>query len=189
MPGKLEEYRRKRDFKKTPEPAGIEIGAHKEPIFVIQKHQASTLHYDLRLEIGGVLKSWAIPKGPTLDPSIKRLAVPTEDHPLDYADFEGVISEGEYGGGTVMVWDQGTFEYLSEKGESVNEAAEKGHITVQLHGKKLSGGFALIRTGMSGGQWLLKKMRDEFADQGFTLEKESRSALSGKTMQEIQREG
>ena len=185
MADTLEKYRRKRHFTKTSEPEGGEITPHKSPIFVLQKHRATRLHYDFRLEIGGVLKSWAVPKGPTLDPSEKRLAVSTEDHPIEYADYEGVIPEGEYGAGAVMVWDKGTFEHIPEEGETPEKAVELGHIAFRLNGKKLHGGFALIRTGKGGERWLLIKMKDEFANQMWDPDKESRSALSGRTLDEI----
>ncbi len=171
---KLETYKRKRDFNKTSEPGeeSVEFDwAGEGPIFVIQKHDATNLHYDFRIEAGGVLLSWAVPKGPSTDPSVKRLAVPTEDHPLGYADFEGVIPEDEYGGGTVMVWDRGTYRNLKKADEdsgdapTIEEQYEDGHITIWLEGEKLKGGYALIRTG--GGdkpRWLLIKMDDEEAD-------------------------
>jgi DNA ligase D-like protein (predicted 3'-phosphoesterase) len=170
---KLGTYKQKRDFNKTPEPGEKEARfdwAEGRPIFVIQKHQATTLHYDFRIEVDGVLKSWAVPKGPSTDPSVKRLAVPTEDHPLGYADFEGVIPEDEYGGGTVMVWDRGTYRSLKEEEEgeeakSIEQQLKEGHVTIWLEGEKISGGYALIRTG--GGddaRWLLIKMDDEKAD-------------------------
>jgi DNA ligase D-like protein (predicted 3'-phosphoesterase) len=133
----LSRYRRKRHLEKTPEPAGGARPGGGEPVFVVQKHAARTLHYDFRLEVDGVLKSWAVPKGPSLNPRDKRLAVPTEDHPLEYADFEGVIPEGEYGAGTVMVWDLGTFENVTEKkGVPVPlaEAVAHGHVKVILKG-------------------------------------------------------
>ena len=186
MPGELEDYRRKRDFQKTPEPQGTTTVSDEKPIFVVQKHQATALHYDFRLEVGGVLKSWAVPKGPSMDPSIKRLAVPTEDHPREYANFEGRIPEGEYGGGAVIVWDRGTFEHLPERGESIEEAVRNGHIIVRLHGKKLTGGFALIRAGKKGDQrWLLIKMRDESANHSIDKRDISRSVLSGRTLEEV----
>ncbi len=184
MPEPLEEYRKKRDFRKTPEPqgkAGIKL---EHPLFVIQMHQASKLHYDLRLEVGDILKSWAVPKGPSLDPSSKRLAVPTEDHPLEYADFEGIIPEGEYGAGTVMIWDRGSYENLSEEGQSMEEAVREGHVKVALHGTKLKGGFALIRTG-GGDRWLLIKMNDDAADPAWEPEGKPISAVTGRTMEEI----
>ncbi len=160
----LAEYRKKRDFDRTQEPrgkTGEESG--KGPIFVIQKHAASSLHYDFRLEIGGVLVSWAIPKGPSLDPREKRLAVRTEDHPLEYAHFEGNIPEGEYGAGSVVVWDTGTFRNLAEKdGREIpaEEALENGHLSFWLEGKRLQGGFALTKFG-EGNKWLLVKRRNK----------------------------
>jgi DNA ligase D-like protein (predicted 3'-phosphoesterase) len=163
----LEEYRQKRDFGKTTEPNGGGGGGkrRKKPIFVIQKHASRTLHYDFRLEVDGVLVSWAVPKGPSIDPRDKRLAVPTEDHPLEYADFEGVIPEGEYGAGTVMVWDTGTYDNVraekEDDGASMEQSIEEGKIEIALHGKKLRGGYALIRTGKGEkARWLLIKMRD-----------------------------
>src|SRR5919106_5015650 len=142
----LKEYRRKRDFSKSPEPSGKKGKKTTKPIFVVQKHDASRLHYDFRLEVDGVLKSWAVPKGPATDPRDKRLAVEVEDHPLEYADFEGVIEEGNYGAGAVIVWDTGTYEKLGEE-ESMAEALERGHVSVWLHGQKVAGGYTLQRTG------------------------------------------
>jgi len=186
----LKKYQEKRDFRRTPEPAGQAAGASPEPIFVIQKHAASHLHYDFRLEVDGVLKSWAIPKGPSTDPKDKRLAVPTEDHPLEYADFEGVIPEGEYGGGTVMVWDTGTYRNLTEKKGvpvSMAQGVTHGHVKFWLEGRKLKGGYALtrFRTGKDE-SWLLVKADDPEADAGRNpVAAEPRSALSGRTIEEI----
>jgi len=193
---KLEKYKSKRDFGRTPEPgAGQAVldWANKRPIFVIQKHDASHLHYDFRLEVDGVLKSWAVPKGPSTDPREKRLAVPTEDHPLEYADFEGVIPKGEYGGGTVMVWDRGGYKNLKEeKGEhkSVARQIEDGHVTVWLEGRKLFGGYALIRTGKGGKpRWLLIKMDDEGADaRQNPTSTQPESAKTGRTLEEIRKQ-
>jgi bifunctional non-homologous end joining protein LigD len=166
----LEEYRAKRDFHHTPEPAAQPEKGHRQPIFVIQEHHASRLHYDFRLEADGVLKSWAVPKQPSLDPAQKRLAVRVEDHPLAYAAFAGTIPEGQYGAGTVSIWDHGTYEnLLAEKPEpqSVTEGIEAGRLEFVLHGDKLQGRFALIRMRgrKSGGKenWLLIKMKDDFA--------------------------
>jgi DNA ligase D-like protein (predicted 3'-phosphoesterase) len=190
----LTEYRGKRDFRHTPEPAGRGGSAAGAPIFVIQKHDASRLHYDFRLEVDGVLKSWAVPKGPSTDPQEKRLAVPTEDHPLEYADFEGVIPEGEYGAGTVMVWDTGPFRNLTEKkGAAVplGEAVAHGHLKVWLEGKKLQGGYALTRfkTGKDEA-WLLVKTDDEKADaRRDPVATEPDSVLSGRSLEEIAAEG
>lgn len=182
----LKEYTEKRNFDKTSEPPGVKDYSSKEPIFVIQKHDASTLHYDLRLEINGVLKSWAVPKGPSIDPKIRRLAIPTEDHPINYARFEGVIPEGEYGAGTVMVWDYGTYKNLKD-GKSMKKALNDGEATFWLKGKKLNGGFALIRTGESeSARWLLIKMKDEKAKTDSDITKERpRSAISELTLEEI----
>src|ERR1700730_15812904 len=141
----LEHYRNKRRFTETPEPAGRPRRSSSRHIFVFQKHAASHLHYDFRLAIDGVLASWAVPKGPSMNPADKRLAVRTEDHPIDYADFEGVIPEGQYGAGTVMVWDKGTYE--PEYNMSPEEQLARGEIKVLLHGKKLRGGFVLVQPG------------------------------------------
>jgi bifunctional non-homologous end joining protein LigD len=192
----LESYRSKRDFKKTPEPAGGKEEQLEHPIYVIQKHDASHLHYDLRLEVGGTLKSWAVPKGPSTDLKVRRLAMPTEDHPIGYATFEGVIPEGQYGAGTVMVWDIGTYRNIrgekrpSEKA-TMKEAYEQGKLEVWLDGKKLKGGYALIRTGRLGGTrgWLLIKMRDEYADKPEDpVKREPDSALTGRSLEEIAEE-
>jgi len=192
MPRKdsLKEYREKRDFRRTPEPSGKKKSSRKKPVFVIQKHDARRLHYDFRLEIDGVLKSWAIPKGPSTDPKEKRLAVETEDHPMDYANFEGIIPEGQYGAGTVLVWDTGIYRNLKEKnGKEVpmNQCYDGGHITVWLEGKKLKGGYALTRFRKSDKkQWLLVKMDDEEADaRRNPLSTEPGSAITGRTIEEI----
>jgi DNA ligase D-like protein (predicted 3'-phosphoesterase) len=187
---RLKDYQEKRNFRRTPEPAGQESGTSREPIFVIQKHAARHLHYDFRLEVEGVLKSWAVPKGPSTDPKDKRLAVPTEDHPLEYAGFEGVIPEGEYGAGTVMVWDTGPYRNLTEKkGEAIPmaQAVAHGHVKVWLEGRKLKGGYALNRfkTGRDE-SWLLVKVDDEAADpRRNPVADEPRSALTGRTLEEI----
>jgi DNA ligase D-like protein (predicted 3'-phosphoesterase) len=191
----LQPYKDKRDFGRTPEPAaGKRTSTAEPPIFVIQKHGARTLHYDFRLEVDGVLKSWAVPKGPSTDPKDKRLAVPTEDHPLDYADFEGVIPEGEYGAGAVLVWDTGPYKNLTEKkGKPIPmaEAVAHGHVKVWLEGKKLKGGYALNRfkTGKDEA-WLLVKVDDEVADaRRNPVSTEPESVLSGRTIEEIAAEG
>jgi DNA ligase D-like protein (predicted 3'-phosphoesterase) len=191
---KTKEYADKRDFKRTPEPSGGDWTPSKEPIFVIQKHDASHLHYDFRLEVDGALKSWAVPKGPSTDPSDKRLAVPTEDHPLAYANFEGVIPEDQYGGGTVMVWDRGPYRNIrAEKDDdsvSMQEAYKDGKLEVWLEGEKLKGGYALIRTGSGDdARWLLIKMDDDEADaRRNPTSTEPKSVLSGRTMDEIRSE-
>src|ERR1700732_4529135 len=178
----LNEYRKKRDFKVSPEPSG-EKAAPKAPksslIYVIQKHRASRLHYDFRLEYNGTLLSWAIPKGPSLDPSVKRLAMQVEDHPIDYASFEGVIPEGEYGGGTGMIWGQGTWE---PEVEDVDAAMQKGDLKFTLQGKKLKGSWVLVRTrgyGRSSDKsWLLIKHRDQFSSTADITAEEPRSVIS-----------
>lgn len=160
----LEEYRRKRDFEKTPEPAPKPVAKKKAadlPHFYIQRHDATRLHYDFRLENDGVLVSWAVPKGPSLEPLSKHLAMHVEDHPLDYGTFEGNIPRGEYGGGSVMLWDQGTFEQLGEG--SFKEQVARGDLKFRLHGEKINGEFALVhmRGRGKGNEWLLikKKMK------------------------------
>ena len=165
----LTTYRRKRDFKETPEPKGKAKtkASRKGPLYVIQKHAASRLHYDFRLELDGVLKSWAVPKGPSLDPGEKRLAVEVEDHPLEYGSFEGTIPKGQYGGGSVLLWDRGTWTPLVDP----HEGLRRGTLEFELHGKKLSGNWALIRMGGRGDEkgkknWLLIKERDPGAKKG-----------------------
>jgi DNA ligase D-like protein (predicted 3'-phosphoesterase) len=190
----LKDYHGKRDFSRTPEPSGKEARISREPIFVIQKHDARHLHYDFRLEVDGVLKSWAVPKGPSTDPKDKRLAVPTEDHPLAYADFEGTIPEGEYGAGTVLVWDTGSYRNLTEKqGEAIpmGQAVEHGHVKVWLEGQKLKGGYALSRFRKGKDEsWLLVKMDDEAADaRRNPVSTEPQSVLSGRTLEEIAASG
>jgi len=195
----LSAHREKRDSEKTPEPkaSGGRSGSGKRPIFVIQRHDASRLHYDFRLEAGGVLKSWAVPKGPSTDTKDKRLAVRVEDHPLECAGFEGVIPEGEYGAGTVMVWDTGTYRNIKAPGEGhkkappVEEQVEDGHVTVWLNGEKIRGGYALTRTKMGGDDenWLLVKMKDDEADaRRNPTSTENKSAKSGRTMKQIRDE-
>lgn len=183
---RLSAYRHKRDPNRTPEPFGN--GAHDDrPGFVIQQHDATNMHWDLRLQAEGVLKSWAVPKGPSTDPRQKRLAVPTEDHPLDYADFEGVIPEGEYGGGSVIVWDRGVYQDLEGGGvgEEIVDAIAAGHVKVWLEADKLAGGYVLTR--MSGGdQWLLIKLDDGGADRRRNPTRtQPESVLSGHTVRSI----
>jgi len=189
----LDKYNEKRDFSKTAEPKS---GRSKDPdklMFVIQKHDASRLHYDFRLEMEGVLKSWAVPKGPTLDPKVKRLAMMVEDHPFDYRNFEGIIPQGEYGGGTVIVWDQGWYETIDPiKGKKAQEKyllseLKKGSVKMRLHGEKLNGEFALVRThGMGENSWLLIKHDDEFSTKKDVL-KLDKSILSDKTIEEMEK--
>jgi bifunctional non-homologous end joining protein LigD len=178
----LRDYRKKRRFDKTPEPGPEKKSSSSGRVFVVQKHRASHLHYDFRLEDEGVLKSWAVPKGPSLDPGVKRLAMAVEDHPLDYAGFEGVIPEGEYGGGTVMVWDHGT--YSPDEEMNTADGLRKGELKLTLHGKKLKGSWALVRT--RNRQWLLIKHRDKDARPGYDVEEsEPFSAVTGRTLAEI----
>jgi bifunctional non-homologous end joining protein LigD len=188
----LEKYHKKRNFKISPEPKGKAAAKRKSSLlYVIQKHRATQLHYDFRLEWNGVLLSWAIPKGPSLDPSVKRLAMQVEDHPVDYGSFEGVIPEGEYGGGTVMLWDRGTWSPEGEIG--VDESLREGGLKFRLNGKKLHGSWALVRTKGFGGKqktaWLLIKHRDAFASpKNVTLEK-PRSVASRRLLAQIARDG
>src|SRR5512145_997905 len=187
----LEEYNKKRNFGKTPEPRGNKkwLTEHKSSRFVVQKHDASKLHYDFRLEDTkeGVLKSWAVPKGISLDPKIKRLAILTEDHPLDYLLFEGVIPEGSYGAGTVIVWDMGTYTSEMELSEQFN----KGKITFTLFGQKLKGKFTLVRThlakGKEGNQWLLMKSSDEFESKKDLTITKPRSILTNRIKEDLKK--
>jgi bifunctional non-homologous end joining protein LigD len=195
----LEEYKRKRRFSETPEPPP-KLDKSKGHRFVVQRHHATRLHYDFRLEMEGVLKSWAVPKGPSLDPADKRLAMEVEDHPVSYFDFEGIIPEGNYGAGTVMVWDVGTWEPLSPEtqdgkyvaGSDAEASAmlKKGDFKFRLHGKKLNGDFALVhiksrRPGSKGNEWLLIKKHDEFVIPGFDAEQLDKSVLTKRTMAQI----
>jgi len=181
---KLAKYRSRRDFGVTAEPSGERARGSRGNSFVIQKHAARRLHYDFRLELDGVLLSWSVPKGPSLSPRERRLAVRTEDHPLDYADFEGIIPAGQYGGGTVVVWDRGTWE--SE--DDPREGMKKGRLTFQLHGEKLSGRWHLVRTRPNGTseEWLLFKGKDDAAnDETSIVEERPESVISGRTVEEI----
>jgi len=190
----LHEYRRKRDFKVTSEPSGNRKPSEKATaglIYGVQKHRASHLHYDFRLEWNGALLSWAVPKGPSLDPAVKRLAMQVEDHPIEYANFEGVIPEGEYGAGTVMVWDNGTWEPESP---DVDAALQKGDLKFTLQGSKLKGSWVLVRTRGFGGSsgrssWLLIKHRDSFASKRDITTEEPYSALTHRLLADIAREG
>jgi DNA ligase D-like protein (predicted 3'-phosphoesterase) len=191
----LKEYRAKRNFRRSPEPSGRrKKKPGKQAIFVIQKHPvARNLHYDLRLEVDGVLKSWAVPKGPSTDPREKRAAFATEDHPLEYAEFEGVIPEGEHGSGTMMVWDRGTYRNLTEKNQKkvpINQALEKGHANVWLNAQKVKGGYSLTRIAKGKKErWLLVKMKDEKADACRNpLRSEPDSALTGRSLKQIEKD-
>ncbi len=186
MPGKLTPYQRKRDFTRTPEPSGQQAGgeAAGQRRFAVQRHRARRLHYDLRFEIDGVLASWAVPKGPTLDPGVKRIAVHVEDHPIEYLDFEGVIPRGQYGGGDVIVWDRGTWELHASDDPAA--AVQAGELHVDVRGEKLHGRFILVRTGGPGsGQWLLMHKHDEYAVPGWDPEDYPASVLSGRTNDEV----
>lgn len=191
---RLRTYRAKRRFERTREPRGARTKSGQEPGFVVQIHDASTMHFDFRLEVDGVLKSWSVPKGPSPDPHDKRLAMPTEDHPLEYRSFEGVIPEGEYGGGTVIVWDQGTYRPMSHdrRGRPVpfEESLERGHATFWLEGTKLRGAYALTRFRGRGGPereaWLLVKAgRERSAARGTPDPQRARSARSGRTLRQV----
>jgi bifunctional non-homologous end joining protein LigD len=181
----LEEYKRKRDFTQTPEPPP-KVGKGGQRRFVVQKHRATRLHYDFRLEMEGVLKSWAVPKGPSLDPADKRLAMQVEDHPVSYFDFEGTIPEGNYGAGTVMVWDVGTWE---PEGDA-HQMLAKGDLKFRLNGKKLKGSFALIhmkarRPGSKGTEWLLIKHHDAYDQPGYDIDKYDWSVLTKRSLKQI----
>jgi len=183
-------YKKKRNFSKTTEPAGIKKKAKSKLRFVVQKHDATNLHYDFRLEMNGVLKSWAVPKGPSLNPDDRHLAIMVEDHPFEYKDFEGNIPEGNYGAGSVIVWDTGTYSSLENKSGKDEEkillqGLKKGHLTFILHGKKLKGEFALVKfKGDKDNQWLLIKKNDEFASTVDILKKD-KSVLSTKTIESL----
>ena len=184
----LEEYARKRRFENTPEPAPSAGKAEFPPgYFCVQRHDATRLHYDFRLEIDGVLKSWAVPKGPTLDPGLKHFAAHVEDHPVEYGDFEGTIPAGNYGAGSVMLWDRGTFELLG--GVAGEAQIARGDLKFRLHGEKLKGDFALVhmKGRGKGNEWLILKKRDEFAEPGWDVEAHAYSVLSGRTQEEIAR--
>src|SRR6266446_4272005 len=211
---KLEEYRRKRQFDRTPEPSGdlqqpekpvppgkrtrlpkpklpqleVRPGAEHGDTFVVQKHRATRLHYDFRLAIDGTLKSWAVPKGPSQNHADKRLAVMTEDHPLDYANFEGKIPEGNYGAGTVMVWDRGTFQMEGDL--DALKQLEKGEIKFKLNGEKLRGSFVLVKLKHSekGNEWLMIKHKDAAEDSAWNIDEHDGSALTGRTIEEIKEE-
>ena len=181
----LEEYKRKRDFKQTPEPPP-KLGKGERRRFVVQKHRATRLHYDFRLEMDGVLKSWAVPKGPSLDPADKRLAMQVEDHPVSYFDFEGTIPAGNYGAGTVMVWDVGTWEPQGD----AHAMLQKGDLKFRLNGKKLKGDFALVhiksrRPDSKGNEWLLIKHRDAYVQEGYDIDRYDNSVLTKRSMDEI----
>ncbi|MFA5111653.1 MAG: non-homologous end-joining DNA ligase [Desulfobaccales bacterium] len=185
----LKEYEAKREFDKTPEPKPVLRAEGERLIFVVHKHAARRLHYDLRLELEGVLKSWAVPRGPSLNPAVKRLAVRVEDHPLDYQDFEGVIPEGNYGAGSVIVWDRGFYQHPAAKNRGENErllrdGLEKGDMKFVLAGEKLKGEFALVRTKKDEKSWLLLKKKDSYATKEDILG-ENRSVVSHKTLEEI----
>jgi bifunctional non-homologous end joining protein LigD len=186
----LEEYRSKRRFEKTPEPPPGDLTSKPtaKSRFCVQRHNATRLHYDFRLEIGGVLKSWAIPKGPTLDPAVKHLAAHVEDHPLEYGEFEGNIPAGNYGAGSVMLWDRGTFDLLGEV--PAEDQLARGDLKFRLHGEKLNGEFALVlmKGRGKGNEWLLIKKRDEHASPGWDVEAHASSVLSGRTQEEIARD-
>lgn len=184
----LKEYRSRRKFEKTPEPKPALGRKGERLVFVVHKHAARTLHYDLRLELKGALKSWAVPKGPSMDPALKRLSIMVEDHPFDYKDFEGVIPEGNYGAGSVIIWDRGYYHHPSAKdGEESErlllEGLKKGNMKFVLNGKKLQGEFALVRTGREN-SWLLLKKKDRYAV-GKDILRENRSVASDKTLEEV----
>jgi bifunctional non-homologous end joining protein LigD len=185
---RLEEYRRKRRFDRTPEPSSPKTVPQLEGTFVVQKHAARRLHYDFRLAVDGVLKSWAVPKGPSLNPADKRMAVQTEDHPMSYADFEGNIPAGNYGAGTVMVWDRGRFRVQGQRG--AQEQLEHGEIKFRLAGEKLRGGFVLVRTrrGEKQPEWLMIKHQDEAVDPAWNIDEHDGSVLTGRILDEIARE-
>ncbi|MFE3870471.1 DNA polymerase ligase N-terminal domain-containing protein [Flavobacterium sp. ZS1P70] len=188
----LDKYNQKRNFNFTEEPKGENVKSKNDLIFIVQKHAASHLHYDFRLEMNGVLKSWAIPKGPSMNPNDKRLAIMVEDHPLSYKDFEGTIPEGHYGAGNVIVWDNGTYTLPEEQSKAATENKlktdlEKGHIRFILNGKKLKGEFSLVKLKTKKeNTWLLIKKKDTFAIESDILE-ENKSVISNLTLEEFEK--
>src|SRR5215510_10050936 len=179
----LQEYKRKRRFNETPEPEG-EVKATPGQSFVIQKHRATRLHYDFRLEMEGVLRSWAIPKGPTFDPAEKRLAVQTEDHPIDYGGFEGVIPAGNYGAGNVIIWDNGTYEMVDP--QTPEKGWAKGKLHFVLNGTKLHGEWVLVRGSREPKQWIFFKVRDEYSTtKGEVVEDHPESVISGTVVEDV----
>ena len=190
----LKEYHKKRNFKITAEPFGGSKKKGKKNIFVKQKHNASNLHFDFRIQVDDVLKSWAVPKGPSTDPKERRLAMPTEDHPLDYANFEGIIPEDQYGGGTVMVWDAGTYKNINEDKDgnevSLDKSLKDGEVKISLDGRKLKGGYALVKTGKGKKpKWMLVKMKDDYADaRRNPVSTQNKSVLTGRTMHQIKQD-
>jgi bifunctional non-homologous end joining protein LigD len=181
----LEEYARKRRFENTPEPPPSKGKGSAGSYFCVQRHDATRLHYDFRLEIDGVLKSWAVPKGPTLDPGVKHFAAFVEDHPVEYGSFEGNIPKGNYGAGSVMLWDRGTFELLGDTPGA--DQIARGDLKFRLHGEKLNGDFALVhmKGRGKGNEWLILKKRDDYAVEGWDVEAHAYSVLSGRTQEEI----
>lgn len=188
MTGKLRVYRSKRDFARTREPRGGRAKQAGTLAYVIQKHDASHLHFDLRLEVDGVMKSWAVPRGPSINPKVKRLAVQVEDHPIEYNRFEGTIPKGEYGGGTVMIWDRGSWRYGGDDPDPVQgtrEGLRLGKLEIVLEGRRLRGAWVLVRTARAGtkAQWLLIKQRDRHAGDGpEPTERFTRSVATRRTM-------
>jgi len=203
----LQEYKRKRDFQKTPEPSGMaekksrasSKSQQKGLSFVIQKHDATRLHYDFRLEVDGVMVSWAVPKGPSLSPADKRLAVMTEDHPMAYSDFEGIIPEKQYGAGEVIIWDQGYYspdednEYswddLAEANSRMRSGLKKGKLSFYLKGEKLEGSWTLVKMQKTDKQWLLIKHKDEFVDEETDITESDKSVVTGKSIEDLQNDG
>lgn len=187
MDKELNQYKAKRNFEESTEPTGTKDSKqkHGKMRYVIQQHDASTMHYDFRIEVDGVLKSWAVPKGPSTDPNVKRLAIAVEDHPLDYADFEGKIPDGNYGAGPVIVWDEGEYENIRKA--SMTDALKEGQVEINLKGKKLQGAYALVQTKyQKENQWLLIKMKDEQADaRRNPVSTQPESVKSGKKIDEI----
>src|SRR5579875_1041346 len=184
----LKEYAQKRHFEKTPEPGPKEHAAQggaRGGFFCVQRHDATRLHYDFRLEVNGVLVSWAVPKGPSLDPARKALAMKVEDHPFDYGTFEGNIPKGNYGAGSVMLWDKGTYELLGEA--SAEEQIERGDFKFRLHGAKLNGDFAIVhmKHAGKGNEWLLIKKKDEFVAPGYDIDQYAWSVAPQRTQDEI----